>query len=160
MNKEEAAETLGISVRSLQRKVSEGKLGVAHQRGDSGKQEAVFDADEVARFKSVRDSKTVVPALAAASSSALIPMSMGDSGMARSVALVAASVHEALKAERREVIPIADKLLFTLAEAQGMTGLSRETLRDAIDSKKLKAKIIGRGWRVKRADLEAYVKRL
>jgi excisionase family DNA binding protein len=76
------------------------------------------------------------------------------------VALVAASVHEAVKADKREVIAVADKLLFTLSEAQGMTGLSRETLRDAIDNKKLKAKIIGRGWRVKRADLEAYVKRL
>jgi predicted site-specific integrase-resolvase len=50
MNKEEAAETLGISVRSLQRKVSEGKLSVAYQRGDSGKMEAVFDAEDVARY--------------------------------------------------------------------------------------------------------------
>jgi excisionase family DNA binding protein len=33
-------------------------------------------------------------------------------------------------------------------------------LRRAIGEKKLRARIIGRGWRVKREDLEAYVKKL
>jgi hypothetical protein len=33
-------------------------------------------------------------------------------------------------------------------------------LRDAIKSSKLKAKIIGRGWKVKRQDLDDFIKKL
>ncbi|WP_338421878.1 helix-turn-helix domain-containing protein [Nostoc flagelliforme] len=47
-----------------------------------------------------------------------------------------------------------------MAEAQALTGLSREFLRDAITSGDLKAKLIGKGWRVKRKDLEEYVDKL
>jgi excisionase family DNA binding protein len=45
-------------------------------------------------------------------------------------------------------------------EAQALTGLSREVLRDAIASGELKAKVIGKGWQVKRSDVEEYVDRL
>jgi excisionase family DNA binding protein len=41
-----------------------------------------------------------------------------------------------------------------------LSGLSRNHLRQVIEEKKLKARIIGRGWRVKRGDLDAYVKKL
>lgn len=57
-------------------------------------------------------------------------------------------------------ISIADKLLLTLPEAQALTGLSREFLRDAISQGKLKAQIIGKSWRIKRRDLEDYIANL
>jgi excisionase family DNA binding protein len=41
-----------------------------------------------------------------------------------------------------------------------LTGLSRATLRDAIEAGDLKAKMIGKAWRVKRGDLEAFVESL
>jgi excisionase family DNA binding protein len=47
-----------------------------------------------------------------------------------------------------------------LDEASLLTGLSRQILRDAIEAKKLKAKIIGRAWRIKREDLDQYLKKL
>jgi hypothetical protein len=45
-----------------------------------------------------------------------------------------ASIVEALlgRTENQPNVPIADKLLLTLAEAQALTGLSKEFLRDAI----------------------------
>lgn len=52
------------------------------------------------------------------------------------------------------------KLLLTMSEAQALTGLSREFLRDAINLGQLKAKMIGRSWRIKRSDLEEYVSNL
>jgi excisionase family DNA binding protein len=55
---------------------------------------------------------------------------------------------------------LAAKLTLSLMEASQLSGLSRGHLREAIEEKKLKARIIGRGWRVKRDDLEAYVKKL
>jgi excisionase family DNA binding protein len=57
-------------------------------------------------------------------------------------------------------IPVADKLTLSLIEASQLSGLSRGHLRVAITEKKLKARIIGRGFRVKREDLDLYVKKL
>ena len=57
-------------------------------------------------------------------------------------------------------IPVADKLTLSLVEASQLSGLSRGHLREAIEAKKLKARIIGRGWKVKRDDLDLYVKKL
>ncbi len=57
-------------------------------------------------------------------------------------------------------IPVADKLTLSLVEASQLSGLSRGHLREAIEAKKLKARIIGRGWRVKRDDLDLYVRKL
>ncbi|HEY9299382.1 MAG TPA: helix-turn-helix domain-containing protein, partial [Phormidium sp.] len=57
-------------------------------------------------------------------------------------------------------VPVADKLLLTISEAQSLTGLSREFLREAIASGELKAKVIGRGWRIKRLDLDKFIDEL
>ena len=55
---------------------------------------------------------------------------------------------------------ITDKLTLSLIKASQLSGLSRGHLRQAIEAKKLKARIIGKGWRVKRSDLDAYVQKL
>jgi excisionase family DNA binding protein len=76
---------------------------------------------------------------------------------------IAAAVEASERTERRTATSISDiahKIILTLAEAAALTNLSRNHLRQAIEEKKLKARIIGRGWRVKRDDLDAYVKKL
>ncbi len=164
MNREEAAEALGISVRSLQRAVRAGRLSVRYRRGVSGKQEAVFDEGDVTKLKTAMESETVKPALVphVPQGEGLMLATMRDTDLARSVALVAresvAAVLEAVKPDSS--VPVADKIMLTLAEASALTNLSRNHLRQAIEDKKLKARIIGRGWRVKREDLDAYVKKL
>ncbi len=57
-------------------------------------------------------------------------------------------------------VRLADKLTLSLTEAALLSGLSRNHLREAIGAGKLKAKIIGRGWKVKRPDLDLYVRKL
>src|SRR5205085_457594 len=47
----------------------------------------------------------------------------------------------------------AHKLTLGLPEAAALSGLSRNHLRQAIKEKNLKSRKIGRGWRIKRADL-------
>jgi excisionase family DNA binding protein len=73
-----------------------------------------------------------------------------------------ASIIEGLlsKVENQPVVAIADKLLLSMAEAQALTGLSREFLKDAITSGELKAKMIGKGWRIKRSHLDEYIDKL
>ncbi len=57
-------------------------------------------------------------------------------------------------------IAIENKPLLKLVEAQMLTGLSRDTLIEAINAGKLKARIIGRAWRIKREELDSYIKKL
>lgn len=55
---------------------------------------------------------------------------------------------------------IQGKLLFTLAEAQVMTGLSREILKEAIKDGQLPSQIMGKGYRIKAKDLENFIDEL
>jgi excisionase family DNA binding protein len=58
------------------------------------------------------------------------------------------------------VADIAHKIMLTLPEATMLTGLSRNHLRQAIEKGMLKGKLVERGWRVKRTDLDDYVENL
>jgi len=154
MNKDEAAKLLGISVRSLQRIVQSEKISVTYKRGDSGKQEAIFNAEEIERFKEQRDVETVKKADAPT----------GVTALARSDAMQFIEVlRSAITPEQKPLsasVSIADKPLLKLDEAAALTGLSRDTLRKAIEAGELRGKIIGRAYRIKRADLDAFIENL
>ena len=55
---------------------------------------------------------------------------------------------------------LRSKLLLTLNEAQTITGLSRDSLMEAIDNGELPSKIIGKARRIKTQDLERYIANL
>jgi excisionase family DNA binding protein len=152
MNKTTAAKQLKISVRSLQRLVQNKQISVTHKRGKSGKQEAIFDAPELEKYKAIRDAESVKPAT--------VPT--GDTRLARNDANQFLQVlRQAITPETKAAgVPIADKPLLKLDEAAILTGLSRDTLRTAIDTKELNGKLIGRAFRIKRADLDEYIKNL
>lgn len=161
MNREEAADELGISIRSLQRTVKAGKLTVTYKRGESGKQEAFFDPDEIARYKQEMESETVKPAVTAPEATT------GDMALARIDApqffnALQRFVADGAKATNHShpQVGIENKPLLKLDEASTLTGLSRHILREAINTEKLKAKIVGRAWRIKREDLDLFIKKL
>jgi excisionase family DNA binding protein len=194
MNREQAAKKLKISLRSLQRAVAaevekkkaggECRLNVVYKRGRSGKQEAVFDPEEVAAYKRDRDKPTKrEPPPEPPENTALMPMAVidvpttreapatgEDSRQTQLMALVAAGAREGVQAAMTAQLPppraevslsdLAVKPLLKLDEAARLTGLSRAILRDAIEAESLKAKLVGRAWRVKRTDLDAYIKTL
>jgi excisionase family DNA binding protein len=176
MNKQEAADYLGVSVRALERYVQQGRISVKYEKGKT-RPTANFDPTELEAFKVELDQPTIKPAF---ESRQITTSQQPDTGklthnsgeIARfddvsgfgeiSVIEKLSGIIETLlgKADTQPLVPIADKLLLTIAEAQALTGLSREFLRDAITSGELKAKLIGKGWRVKRTDLEEYVDKL
>lgn len=182
MNKKEAAEFLGISERSLERHTAQKRIGHTLK---PGKTRPVLDYDqsELERFKEelkaevhrpaevqaaevqadeVTDEQTTAPNTANDSSKALATFGELSGPPARALDLFGALLQMA-RAEahaQRPAVDIADKLLLTLAEAQALTGLSRATLREAIEAGDLKARQMGRAWRVKRSDLESYIKKL
>jgi excisionase family DNA binding protein len=180
LTKEQAAKRLKISVRTLQRAASAGRVKPVYHRGASGKMETFFDSDDVDRYKEEL-SQVVEPERKAA-------MVAAPTGASRALSQIGATsyvadLHDLLErlvaTQERQLPPappapvsdshtlsqnaplsLADKLTLNLAEASQLSGLSRGHLRQAIEEKKLKARIIGRGWRVKRDDLDAYVRKL
>jgi len=84
-----------------------------------------------------------------------------DSALDRlAVALAALRPAVPTSAPYLSVADIAHKLMLSLPEAATLSGLSRNHLREAIRNGELKSRKMGRGWRIKRADLESYVEGL
>ncbi len=167
MNKKEAATHIGISTRALERHMSNNRLAYSTRRGKTG-DEAYFEASEVERFRiELYGDKPHNPAVVSTAPNSpegesrhLARLSNG-SAPETLVQLLAAAIQQAGANNHAAVsVPLADKLTLSLVEAAHVSGLSRRHLREAIEAKKLKARIIGRGWRVKREDLEAYIKKL
>jgi hypothetical protein len=61
---------------------------------------------------------------------------------------------------RSASVRVSEKLLLNLNDCKLLTGLSEQNLKEAIKSDRLKAKIIGRGWKVKKQDLDDFVNNL
>ena len=147
MNKKEVAEYLGVSTRIVEKYASEGRLGeVTYIRGKTGKQ-ANYDAGVVENLKTMLESPDTA-------------LTAPRSPDAR---LFVAQLVEAManrEQPRNEPIRVSEKILLTVNDCRLLTGLSEQTLRDAIHAGELKAKVIGRGWKVKRQDLDDFIKKL
>jgi excisionase family DNA binding protein len=74
------------------------------------------------------------------------------------------TVREQLDAahEARALVPseISHKLMLTLQEASTLSGLPRAHLLEAIEARSLKAQHIKHTWRITRAELDDYLRRL
>ncbi len=165
MNKTEAAEFLNVSTRALERYAAAGRIVGHYERGKTGKVLA-FDADELQRFKTELEAPTS-RAIALPDKAPTQPTSRAlarPDGAANALSIdvlgaFAQLIHDNAR-QTTTSVPIEAKLLLSLLEAQALSGLSRNTLRAAIDAGKLKAKRIGRGWKVKRRDLDSWIEKL
>jgi excisionase family DNA binding protein len=146
MNKKEAAEYLKVSTRIIEKYASENRLGeVTYVRGKTGKQ-AEYNREAVENLKRTLESPDT--SLATKSPDAR---------------LFVAQLTEALanrEQSRSEAIRTSEKILLNLNDCRLLTGLSDTNLRNAIHDSKLKAKIIGRGWKIKRQDLDEFINNL
>jgi excisionase family DNA binding protein len=161
MDKEQAAKFLGVSVRTLQRHTAAGRISAKYSQGERGPQ-AEYSRAELEKFK----------AELAHTGGYVRPAVMGDAPESGAAALAPirpnyaehlAQALDALKEALRPAaapVPLSDKLMLTLAEAAQLSGLSRRYLRGAIAKQRLKARIIGKGFKVKRADLEGFIRNL
>jgi excisionase family DNA binding protein len=159
MNKAEACSFLGVSERSLARYAAQGKISVSYEKGKRGNV-AVYSDDDLQRLKDelsqpVSMRPAVERSLATTDSHAIAPVSM-ISTLPDLLTLIA----ERLKPSERPQVAIENKLTLSLAEAAALSGLSQNFLSDAIHDGKLKAAKRGRGWNVKRNDLDSFIKKL
>ena len=170
MNKKEAAEFLGVSVRALERYVQQGKISVRYEKGKT-RPTANFDQEELEAFKTELNQPTIKPAV----ESRQITTEFNDGGRGSDIQPVTVTDFDELtvvdrlagmvemlinRKDKQPAVPIESKILLTLDEAQGLTGLSKGFLRDAIKQGNLNAKVIGKSWRIKRSDLDEFVEKL
>jgi excisionase family DNA binding protein len=146
MNKKEVSEFLGVSTRLVERYASEGRLGeITYVRGKTGKQ-ADYNRDAVEKLKQTLESPDTA-----------IATKTPDAR------LFAASLIEAIT-NREEVrsasVRVSEKLLLSVKDCRLLTGLSEQTIRDAIRDETLKSRRIGRGFKVKRTDLDEFINKL
>jgi len=170
MNKQEAANYLGVSVRALERYVQQGKISVKYEKGKT-RSTANFDPTELEVFKAELEQPTIKPAFEPRQitteqqpQTGKLTHNAGEIARFDEIGVIdkLSGIIESLlgKGDSQPLVPIADKLLLTITEVQALTGLSREVLKDAIASGDLKAKQIGKSWRVKRSDLQEYIDKL
>jgi excisionase family DNA binding protein len=186
MNKKDAAIYLGISTRTLEWHVKQKNIGARKVRGKTG-EIADFDEGELRKLKARIDERrapvhavervshesheteprnmTGLARLSDVSPDQFMQMlaqayTAGVSEVMQRLPAMLPAVPNGHAPAATPTIPVADKLTLSLVEASLVSGLSRNHLRAAIAEKKLRARIIGRGFRVKRSDLEAYVTKL
>lgn len=185
MNKQEAADFLGVSVRTLERHTKASRVAARYEKGKTS-DVLVYDREELERFKAELESPIHLPTIEAAtptnrmenqtptnSDTTLARFGEGGNlgGDANEFAFVLMQALAQLQTVGSDAAassehagppatPPAQKLLLSLSEAQSYSGLSRANLMDAIHEEKLAAQKIGRGWKIKRRDLESYVEGL
>lgn len=185
MTKQEAAEYLEVSIRALERYVQQGKISVKYQKGKT-RSTANFDEQELKAFKEELNQPSYKPAIETRQNTTNSDSETNGDNQYRQIATEdqyqkdslalyegeasqfgeittidkLASIIEGLIGKRTPNLSISDKILLTISEAQELTGLSREFLRSSIGEGRLKAKLIGRTWRLKRCDLDEYVENL
>lgn len=201
MNKQEAAQFLGVSVRTLESYVAQKRLSVRYVKGKT-RPIADFEGEELERLKNEipplfsRVVETQTAQNHANSEESRNPegkpegndiptaqnraISQYRSTLARSkqslenrggnavVVIEAEHLQELLRAAiganpenltSNSATPqnLAAKLLLTLPEAQILTGLSRATLKKAIDDGGLPARQIGKAWRLRPEDVRVWL---
>jgi excisionase family DNA binding protein len=162
MNKKEASEFLGVSTRLVEKYASEGRLGeVTYVRGKTGKQ-AEYNQEAVEKLKAALDSPDT--ALTATTPDArLFAAQLVEAIAAReqaSIEAIRGLLLESGEQSRSASIRVSEKILLNLTDCRTLTGLSDDFLREAIHTGTLKAKIIGRGYKVKRQDLDEFINNL
>jgi excisionase family DNA binding protein len=159
MNKKEAAGILGVSIRLVEKYASEGRLGeVTYVRGKTGKQ-AEYNQDAVEKLKAVLESPdtqltTNSPDARLFVAQLVEAMASREQAHVEAIrGLLAGSSEETRSASVR----VSEKILLNLTDCRLLTGLSDATLRGAIREGKLAGKIVGRGFKIKRADLDRFI---
>ncbi len=162
MNKKEVAEYLGISTRLVEKYASESRLGeVIYIRGRTGRQ-AEYNREAVEKLKIELESPDT--AIATKTSDARLFAAQLIEALERHeqtrVEAIRGLLEEIGDKPRSASVRVSEKLLLNINDCRLLTGLSDAELRRAIKEGNLNARIIGRGYKVKRADLDEFIKRL
>jgi excisionase family DNA binding protein len=136
----DVADTLGLSLRSIERLIKEEKIRVTHRRIPGRKALTICDPKDIEDIKA-----TVLPVMPAPEN--------GTKALAKVPARANLSDVFQLFTTAMPRVPLEKKLYLTVKEGSEYSGLPQTYLRRLIKEGKLKALSAG-GYRVRRADLE------
>ncbi len=162
MNIKEAAEYLGISVKTLERKIAAGDVSVAYVPGATGKQRT-FDRAELDRFKVAESEKAVATTYVISKSRNFDAPSPSQAlqrvGSEQSIQALGQAIADALRATQdgRTDVPLRDKMTLSFKEAALLSGVPESHLREGYARGMLRGAKIGRGVRVTPDDVRKYV---
>ncbi|MGI8996433.1 MAG: excisionase family DNA-binding protein [Pyrinomonadaceae bacterium] len=168
MNKQQAAAEIGIGVRTLERMIANNEIAAFEVPGKTRSVIEIPEA-EVERVKQERAHPTQIARPAIAAPDATAPPAAIPPNLAlepRTVAVFGELLRQALLSAPAQskapvvTVSLGDKLTLNLREASALAGLSRDFLLQAIHAGKLRAAKRGRGWNIKRSDLDAYYRKL
>lgn len=179
LNKQQVGEILGKSDKGVQRLTASGALIVTYIK-EAGFQRAYYRADDVEYFKEhghtpkpitveVEGNTTpnTVDTVATKDKKALVQGKLNPEKIMAS--LIAGVLDQAQKrgllalssatsnVKQKPVVPIADKMMLTIAEAAALSGHPEAELRKAHAAGKLHGVKLGKGLKVRREDLKLYI---
>ena len=181
VNKKEAAEFLGVSEKTVERYKSAGKLSARMKRitGTDGKSRQILDFNQadLDRLKRELSNEIVYPEvtprhaqtktqtdtdrqtqLDKVNSSneefAIIRQTQTDNFIGTILERLENVFERQLEASNRN-----QKMMLDIAEVSILSGLPKSFIRQSIKAGQLKAKIIGGRWKVKRLDLDEFIKK-
>jgi excisionase family DNA binding protein len=155
LTKHAAAERLGVSIRAIENYSAKGKLHPKYATGRRGKI-ALFDEAEVDRLKDERGEVVFSPRPPKVTAESALTLA---SESPQRLAFLE-TVRAALTTSGGSTLSIGDKIILTLSDAAQLTSLSQNHLRQAIKAGNLKARIVGRGYKIKRSDLNDFAAKL
>ncbi|MFY9226670.1 MAG: helix-turn-helix domain-containing protein [Blastocatellia bacterium] len=185
VSKKEAAEILGVSEKTIQRLSRKDQIVTIYKKKYHGGYTAYFPLSDVERVKAARENNEELPTV---KPSVFPPAEEPSqtSTIILDQPIVAASVIELVEEpfrplpitlEAKEVIKetkaaktkesiktsisaveAAAKLILTVEEVSILTHLPEKELREELKKGRLRGLFKGHGWKVKRADLEEYVR--
>lgn len=162
MNKKQAAEYLGKSPRSIADYVKQGKLKLVYLSGKNGK-EASFALSDLEQLKT--EMETPIPRVVVDNQSVMkTGAGLVPAADQRLVSLLQAALRPAgaVGVFLPSLVDLNVKPILSLTEVQRLTGIPRERLMVAVNDGSLVGQLgtLGRGWRVKRKDLDAFIEAL
>jgi len=166
MTKHEAAQLLQVSARAINRYVSSGKLSVTYSKNSQGSMVGVYNEDEVLTLKEnqaryLQPKEKAKPARKNEHPKAgvtALTRRESDKGVMALLVRLAEATEAQVKS--RPLVPVEAQLTLTLSDASHLSKLSKDYLLAAVRTGKLKAAKRGRGWNIKRSDLDDWVKKL
>ncbi len=165
MNKKDAAEFLGVSVRAVERYTQQGKLSVTYTKGRT-RPVAEYRQDELDALRAeinanlyhqrpAHEKPNPANSEQAGGLVAISPAhALQRAASPQTIEALGQAIADALQGSQ------APKMLLSLTDAAEVSGLSASHLLDAIHDGRLDGRKIGRGFKVRPSDLQEYAKRV
>jgi hypothetical protein len=164
VSKKEAAAILEVSERTLQRLASKKQIMVVYEKKYHGGRIAYFPVKDVYRVKEAWGKKEKLPTVETPDSilknQLAKPSKISTTQKTVSNKAIAKERKKVVKKSLKEVsvIEASVKLILTIQEVSVLTHIPEKELRQDLEKGKLRGLLKGHGWKVKRADLEDYVR--